>query len=97
MQRLFCLMIERECMIQTVRIPAGCANMEDGSFRTLKSALDALQHSNGSLGSALAEILSKYGDDMTVEQKMQIANAIKKNEIARKIDDELIIWENDWF
>ena len=91
-------MTERECMIQqTVRIPAGCAKMEDGSFRTLKNALDALQHSNGSISSALAEILTKYSDEMTLEQKMQIATTIKKNEIARKIDEEMIVWDNDWF
>ncbi len=90
-------MIEREDMIQQINIPAGCANMDDGSFRTLKTALDALQHSNGSLGSALAEILSKYGDDMTVDQKIQIASTIKKNEVSRKIDEEIIVWDNDWF
>ncbi|MBI4162244.1 MAG: hypothetical protein HY513_01055 [Candidatus Aenigmarchaeota archaeon] len=71
--------------------------MDDGSFRTLKTALDALQHSNGSLGSALAEILSKYGDDMTIDQKFQIASSIRKNEIAKKIDEEIIVWDNDWF
>ncbi len=83
-------------MVQQIN-HAGCVGMEDGSFRTLKTALDALQHSNGSLGSALTEILTKYGDDMTVDQKIQIANAMKKDEIARKIHDEIIVWDNDWF
>jgi len=70
--------------------------MEENSFRTIRDALDALQHS-GSLNAALAEILEKYGSELTMEQKIQLADIVAQSERAKKILEEKIVWENDWF
>ena len=70
--------------------------MDSESFSMLKDMFGALQHS-GSFGAAVLEIVGKYGNEMSDEQKKQITTAVIKTERAKKISGEKIIWDNDYF
>lgn len=71
-----------------------CGPMEDETFRAIKEVIGAVQHSS-SLESVVAQIIEHHNDDLTSDQKLQLASKIISS--SRDLIHKKVVWENDYF
>ncbi|HLD85344.1 MAG TPA: hypothetical protein VI968_02185 [archaeon] len=74
-----------------------CGQMEDETFRAIKEVIGAVQHSGGSLESVVAEIIEHHNNDLTSDQKLQLASKLISSSRDLNLVHKKVVWENDYF